>query len=99
MKNLSLYVLLILMFCNVGYAGTVPKFPEEEKKSLEKICDTLNECLNKGYVQKDKILFKQENDLSIIYVLEKRKSIIHCIVRYVSLGNRTKFKGTYCVEP
>ncbi len=61
----------------------------------EKIC----QCLNEGYVQKDKILFKQENDLSIIYVLEKRKSIIHCIVRYVSLGDRTKFKGTYCVEP
>ena len=87
------------MWCNVGYAGTVPTFPEKEKKSLEKICDTLNECLNKGYVQKDKILFKQENDLSIIYVLEKRKSIIHCIVKYVSLGTRTKFQGTYCVKP
>ena len=86
MKKLSLYVFLVFMWCNVGFAE-------------EKICQSLNECLNKGYVQKDKILFKHANDLSIIYVLEKRKSIIHCIVRYVSLGNRTKFKGTYCVEP
>ena len=87
------------MFCNVGFAEAIPKVTKEEKKSLEKICQSLNECLNEGYVQKDKILFKQENDLSIIYVLEKRKSIIHCIVRYVSFGNRTKFKGTYCVKP
>ena len=86
MKKLSLYIFLVLMFCNVGVAE-------------EKICQSLNECLNKGYVQKDKILFKHANDLSIIYVLEKRKSIIHCIVKYVSLGTRTKFQGTYCVKP
>ena len=86
MKKLSLYVFLALMFCNISFAE-------------EKICQSLNECLNEGYVQKDKILFKYEIDLSIIYVLEKRKSIIHCIVRYVSLGNSTKFEGTYCVKP
>ena len=74
------------MFCNVGFAE-------------EKICQSLNECLNKGYVQKDKILFKHENNLSIIHVLEKRKSIIHCVVEYMYRSRSAKFRGTYCVKP
>ena len=86
MKKLSLYIFLILMVCNVGFAE-------------EKICQTLNECLNDGYVQKDKILFKDEGNLNIIYVLQKKKSIIHCIVRYESRPNRARYKGTYCVKP
>ena len=44
MKKLSLYIFLVLMWCNVGFA--------EEAE-----CNTLNECLDKGYVQIDKILF------------------------------------------
>ena len=86
MKKLSLYVFLVFMWCNVGFAE-------------EKICQSLNECLNKGYVQKDKILFKHANDLSIIYALEKRKSIIHCIVSYKSRPSGARYKGTYCVKP
>ena len=74
------------MWYNVGFA--------EEAE-----CNTLNECLNDGYVQKDKILFKDERDLDIIYVLQKKKSIIHCIVRYESRPNRARYKGTYCVKP
>ena len=60
MKKLSLYIFLILMFCNVGFAE-------------EADCNTLNECLDKGYVQIDKILFKETRDLDIIYVLKKKK--------------------------
>ena len=48
------------MFCNVGFAE-------------EADCNTLNECLDKGYVQIDKILFKETRDLDIIYVLKKKK--------------------------
>ena len=98
MKKLSLYIFLVLMWCNVGFAETIPKVTKEEKKSLEKICQSLNECLNKGYVQKDKILFKQGDILDIIYVLEKRKSIIHCAIRYESMS-RLKYRNTVCVEP
>ena len=86
MKKLSLYIFLVLMFCNVGFAE-------------EKICQTLNECLNDGYVQKDKILFKDEGNLHIIYVLQKKKSIIHCIVNYKSRSYGAIYEGTYCVTP
>ena len=34
------------MWCNVGFAEDAD-------------CNTLNECLDKGYVQIDKILFKE----------------------------------------
>ena len=74
------------MWCNVA----VPE---------EKVCQTLNECVNEGYIQKDKILFKDISDLDIIYVLQKKKSIIHCIVRYESRSHKARYKGTYCVKP
>lgn len=87
MKKLSLlYIFLILMFCNVGFAE-------------EADCNTLNECLDKGYVQIDKILFKETRDLDIIYVLKKKKNIIHCIVRYKSRTSKARYRGTYCIKP
>ena len=43
MKKLFPYIFLLLMWCNVA----VPE---------EKVCQTLNECVNEGYIQKDKIL-------------------------------------------
>ena len=87
MKKLSLYIFLVLMLCNVGFAADAVD------------CNTLNECLDKGYVQIDKILFKEKIDLDIIYVLKKKKNIIHCIVRYESRISKTRYRGTYCIKP
>ena len=86
MKKLSLYIFLVLMWFNVGVAEVAD-------------CNTLNECLDKGYVQIDKILFKDEGNLDIIYVLKKKKSIIHCIVSYKSRSYGAIYEGTYCVKP
>ena len=86
MKKLSLYIFLVLMWFNVGVAE-------------EADCNTLNECLDKGYVQIDKILFKDEGNLDIIYVLKKKKSIIHCIVNYVRRTSKARYRGTYCIKP
>ena len=86
MKKLLAILVLGLLWCNVGLA--------EEAE-----CNTLNECLDKGYFQIDKILFKEKSDLDIIYVLKKKKSIIHCIVRYESRTNRARYTGTYCIKP
>ena len=87
MKKLSLYIFLVLMWCNVGFAADAVD------------CNTLNECLDKGYVQIDKILFKETRDLDIIYVLKKKKSIVHCIVRYESRISKARYRGTYCIKP
>ena len=86
MKKISLYIIIGLIWCNVGFAKDAD-------------CNTLNECLDKGYVQIDKILLKDLSDLDIIYVLKRKKIIIHCLIRYESKNIRTKYKGTYCVKP
>ena len=85
MKKISLYIFLVLMWCNVGFAEDAD-------------CNTLNECLDKGYVQIDKILFKEGSDLDIIYVLKRKKIIIHCLIRYEKRKFISKYRGTYCLK-
>jgi len=85
-KKIILYIFLIFNWCNVGFAEDAD-------------CNTLNECLDKGYVQIDKILLKDLSDLDIIYVLKRKKIMIHCIIRYESKNIRTKYRGTRCIKP
>jgi len=89
MKKLSLYIFLILMFCNVGFAE-------------EADCNTLNECLNKNYIIKSKMTFKPHDTIfNIIYELVKKrdKVLIHCIVKYRLSSGTTRLKGSYCYKP
>ena len=86
MKKLLGIVVLGLLWCNVGSAE-------------EKICQTLNECLVDGYVKKDRISIKGDRYHTLIYEMEKRKELIHCIVKYRYSGYSTFLKESYCVKP
>ena len=89
MKKLSLYIFLVLMFCNVGFAEEID-------------CNTLNECLKKNYIIKSKMTFKPHATIfNIIYELVKKrdKVLIHCIVNYRLSGSTTRLKGSRCYKP
>ena len=80
MKKLSLYIFLVLMFCNVGFA--------EDKKELKILKDyafDLNDnIINFGW----KIKSKRNTSKYDIYILTKNSWILYCVVEIEDL--RTK---------
>ena len=72
MKKLSLYIFLVLMWCNVGVAET--KRPELNKDYVR---NDLNLNILKYNWKIDKVRSTSEAD---IYILKKDKWMLYCIV-------------------
>ena len=72
MKKLSLYIFLVLMFCNVGFADD-----KKELKAFKDYSYDLNDnIINYGWKIKS---VKITNDKAI-YTLSKNKWIMYCVV-------------------
>ena len=81
MKKLSLYVLLVLMVCNVVFAET--KRPELDKDYVSR---DLNLNILKYNWKIDKVRSTSEAD---IYILKKDKWMLYCVV-LIDPGYRTE---------
>jgi len=81
MKKLLMYVLLVLMVCNVGFAET--KRPELDKDYVSR---DLNLNILKYNWKIDKVRSTSEAD---IYILKKDKWMLYCVV-LIDPGYRTE---------
>ena len=80
MKKLSLYVFLVLMWCNVGVAGD-----KKELKILKDYAFDLNDnIINYGW----KVKSVRNTSTHDIYILTKNSWILYCAIEIESL--RTK---------
>ena len=74
MKKLSLYVFLVLMFCNIGFA-------EEKKKLPVSMTDYHSTSLNENLVNYGwKIKSVRKTNNFDIYILNKDSWILYCTV-------------------
>ena len=72
MKKLSLYIFLVLMFCNVGFADD-----KKELKAFKDYSYDLNDnIINYGWKIKS---VRKTNDKEI-YILNKNNWIMYCVV-------------------
>ena len=76
MKKLSLYVFLVLMFCNVGFAEDKKNLPIWNKDYTTTKESLNNNIINYGWKIKS---VKMTNDKAI-YTLSKNKWIMYCVV-------------------
>ncbi len=100
MKKL-LGILVMLLWCNVGFAGFDSKKLEEEclaSGKTKSACKkevygwNLNEYLKDGYKITSEELVKGSNWLVTIFVLKKRGSVVTCRVDHF-------LRSTTCREP
>ena len=82
MKKLSLYIFLVLMVCNVGFADdkkNLPKYGTDYTNSNKPLN---NNIINYGWKIKS---VKITNDKAI-YTLSKNKWIMYCVVEFRRSG-------------
>ena len=79
MKKLSLYVFLVLMWCNVGFAEekkNLPKYMKDYTQGYKALNDNI---INYGWKIKS---VRKTNDKEI-YILNKNKWIMYCVVEFL----------------
>jgi len=82
MKKLSLYVFLVLMWCNVGFAEeekNLPKYMKDYTQGYKALNDNI---INYGWKIKS---VRKTNDKEI-YILNKNKWIMYCVVEFRRSG-------------
>jgi len=75
MKKLSLYIFLVLMWCNVGFAEDKKKL----KWGIDYSSDLNGNIINYGWKVKS---VRKTNDKEI-YILNKNNWIMYCVVFFV----------------
>ena len=76
MKKLSLYIFLVLMFCNVGVAEEEKKLPKYMKDYTQGYKALNDNIINYGWKVKS---VRKTNDKEI-YILNKNNWIMYCVV-------------------
>ena len=85
MKKLSLYVFLGLLWCNVGFADDKENLPKHGKDYTTISHELNNNIINYGWKIKS---IRKTNDKEI-YILNKNKWIMYCVVEFYKLDIET----------